>query len=43
MAKIILRDINMSFPVIGSDVYLKGVLVNKLIGGKINKYEKSIS
>ena len=43
MAKIILRDINMSFPVIGSDVYLKGALVNKLIGGKINKNEKKVS
>ena len=26
MAKILLRDINMSFPIIGSDVYLKGAL-----------------
>ena len=43
MAQINLKDVNMSFPIIGSNIYLKGALINKLIGGRINTHQKKVS
>ena len=40
MAKIILKNINLSFPIIGADIYIRGKIINKLIGGKIEESKK---
>lgn len=43
MAKIILKNINLSFPIIGADIYIRGKIINKLIGGKIEESKKKIT
>jgi lipopolysaccharide transport system ATP-binding protein len=43
MARIILKNINLSFPIIGTDIYIRGKIINKLIGGKIEENKKKIT